>query len=89
MRSTEETAMRKLLIAFVLVALLVTIGWLSFRYDGQQASVNFNAEAARQDTRELAEKGREVIDRAAEEGRELVNEAQSREPAPPRDATSN
>jgi hypothetical protein len=82
-------AMRKLLIAVLLIALLFAVGWLSFRYDGRQASVSFHADAARQDTRELAEKGREAVDQAAERGRELVNESKSREPAPAQDATSN
>jgi len=81
--------MRKLLIAIVLIGLLFAIGWLSFNYDGRQASVQFNAEAARQDTRELAEKGREVVDQAAERGREVIDETKTRESAPARDATSN
>jgi hypothetical protein len=81
--------MRKLLIAVLLVALLFAIGWLTFRYDGRQASVSFNADAARQDTQELAEKGREAVDRATERGRELVNEAKEREPAPAQDAAAN
>jgi hypothetical protein len=86
--ANEETAMRKLVIAVLLVALLVAVGWLSFHYDGRQASVNFNADVARQDTRELAEKGREAVDRAAERGRELVDEAKSRDAAPTQDDAS-
>lgn len=81
--------MKKLLIAVLLIALLIAVGWLSFRYDGRQASVNFNAEAARQDTRELAEKGREAVDRAAARSREMLDEGKSREPAPAQDDTSN
>lgn len=81
--------MRKLLIAVLLIALLFAVGWLSFRYDGRQASVSFNADEARQDTKELAEKGREAVDRAAEQGREIVNDAKTREPAAPQDTSSN
>lgn len=73
--------MRKLLIAALLIALLFAVGWLSFHYDGRQASVSFNADAAREDTHELAEKGREAVDRATERGREIVNESTGREPA--------
>lgn len=81
--------MRKLLIAALLIALLFAVGWLSFRYDGRQASVSFNADAAREDTRQLAEKGREAVDRAAERGREIVNESTEREPAPAPGNSSN
>jgi hypothetical protein len=74
--------MRKLLIAALLIALLFAVGWLSFRYDGRQASVTFDTDEARQDTRELAEKGREAVDRVTERGREIVNESKERDPEP-------
>lgn len=76
--------MKKLLIAVLLIVLLFAVGWLSFKYDGRQASVNFNTEEARQDTRELVDKSREVVDQATERGRELVDDART-EDAPAKD----
>lgn len=74
--------MRKLLVFVLIVALLVAVGWISFRYDGRQAAVSFNTEAARQDTHELAEKGREAVERATDRGREMINETKSADAVP-------
>ena len=70
--------MRKLLIVIVLIVLLFVAGWLTFRYDGREASVNLDTEAVRGDTRVLIEKGEAAVERATERGRELIEDGPQR-----------
>jgi F0F1-type ATP synthase membrane subunit b/b' len=69
--------MRKLLVAVILIVLLVAVGWLSFHYDGRQASVNFDTTEMKQDTKEALEKGERAVEQATERGREMINDVRS------------
>ncbi|MBL8852215.1 MAG: hypothetical protein JNG89_21260 [Planctomycetaceae bacterium] len=71
--------MRKLLIAVVLIVLLVVVGWVTFRYDGRQASVNFNTDKARQDTQQVIEKGEAAVEQATARGKELIDDTSDRQ----------
>lgn len=66
--------MRKLLIAIVLIVLLVTVGWLSFSYDGNRASVSLETAEMREDTEEALATGEAAIENAREHGKELLEE---------------
>jgi predicted negative regulator of RcsB-dependent stress response len=67
--------MRKLLVAVILVILLVVVGWMSFQYDGNKASVNFDAAEMREDTKEALQKGEAVLENAARHGKEFVEDS--------------
>jgi hypothetical protein len=67
--------MRKLIVAALLITLLVVVGWLSFRFDGRQASVNLDTQEIREDTKELIDKGEAAVSTATQRGRELIDDS--------------
>ena len=68
--------MRKMLVAALLITLLVVLGWMSFRYDGRNASVNLDTQEIRSDTQVLVEKGQSAVNAATERGKELIRSSE-------------
>lgn len=62
--------MRTLVIAVLLVLVLVLVGWISFQYTGNRASVTLETDRIERDTERMLDEGREAVndvrDRAAE-----------------------
>ena len=66
--------MRKFLIALALIVLLVAIGWLSFSYDGNGASVNLDTAEMREDTEAALQTGEAALENATQHGREFLED---------------
>lgn len=63
--------MRAILIAVLLVALLVLVGWISFQYNGSRAGVTLETERIESDTERLIEEGREAVQDVRERTTEI------------------
>ena len=63
--------MRAILIAVLLVAVLVLVGWISFRYNGSRAAVTLETERIEADTERLVEEGREAVQDVRERAAEI------------------
>lgn len=74
--------MRTVLVIVLLIGLLVAVGWVSFHYNGRQASMSLNTQRVQEDTRKLIHEGEEAVRTAKERGKEWTKESsESEEPA--------
>ncbi len=75
--------MRALLIAVLLIALLVLVGWISFHYNGSRAGVTVETERIEADTERLIEEGRDAVNDVRDRASELRVEEHSEEQRQP------
>jgi hypothetical protein len=67
----------------VVVALLALVGWVTFNYNGQEASVNFETEKAEQDIDKMSDAARRSADAIQDEfsqDEDVSDEAMEPEP---------
>ena len=74
--------MRTLIIAVLIVLLLVLVGWISFHYTGNQASVTLETERIERDAGRIVDEGREAVDDVRERAAEIreSNASDARQP---------
>lgn len=59
--------MRALVVALAITLLLALVGWITFSWSGDRASVNVETDKIERDTSEMLERGKEAIDKARSE----------------------
>lgn len=78
--------MKRLLIAFALIAVLFIVGWLTVSHSANRTSINVETEQIKEDTERMTDEAREIIDDAGEKTQELrhdVDEHLDDSPAAP------
>jgi hypothetical protein len=64
--------MRGLLLALALVLILILVGWITFSFTGEKASVTLEKGKIQEDTRELSQSARDFAKEADERVRGTV-----------------
>jgi uncharacterized protein YxeA len=68
--------MKAIVIAIIVIAAMVLLGWLTISRTGTDPTVSLNTEQIREDTDKAVQATKEVGDKASREGEKIVDEIQ-------------
>lgn len=71
--------MKAIVIAVIVIAAMVLVGWLTIWRTGEDPTVSLNTDQIRADTEQAAEVAKEAGEKASREGKKVVDEIRKTE----------